>query len=94
MKSDRTLLEPWIIFCVYKRMRVTNHTNMSAQAKAQLKRELMQQFNLAQVLKWAQSHPEGIFISSVVAEVIVQDEFTRDVIIPYRGTWYLVYDTT
>jgi hypothetical protein len=30
----------------------------------------------------------------LVAEVIVQDEFTHDVVIPYRDTLHLVYDTT
>jgi hypothetical protein len=46
------------------------------------------------VMAWALSHPPGTFIPSVVAEVIVQDEFTHDVIVPWREGLVLVYDTT
>jgi hypothetical protein len=75
-------------------MRVVNHANLSPEQIAQLEGELSGQQNLNEVMKWALSHPEGIFISSVVANVIVQDEFTHDVIIPYRDCLVLVYDTT
>jgi hypothetical protein len=37
---------------------------------------------------------ERCFIPSVVANIIVQDEFTHDVIVPYRDGLVLVYDTT
>jgi len=40
------------------------------------------------------SHPAGTFIPQVVADVIVQDEFTHDVVVPWREGLVLVYDTT
>jgi len=46
------------------------------------------------LMAWALSHPRGIFIPSVVAEVIVQDEFTHDVIVPWRDGLVRIYDTT
>ena len=36
----------------------------------------------------------GEFVPQVVADVIVQDEFTHDVLIPWREGLVLVYDTT
>lgn len=45
---------------------------------------------LEEVVRWgfAQRPPR------VVCEVIVQDEFTHDVVLPFSGGAYLVFDTT
>ena len=75
-------------------MRVLNHANLSAEAVADIAKELSAQENLKDVMTWALSAPRGTFIPSVVAEVIVQDEFTHDVIVPWRDGLVLVYDTT
>jgi hypothetical protein len=75
-------------------MRVVNHANLSPEQISRIEGELSGQQNLKDVMRWALSHPKGVFIPSVVAEVIVQDEFTHDVIIPYRDDLVLVYDTT
>ena len=75
-------------------MRVVNHANLSPEQIAQVEEELSGQHNLNDVMNWALSHPQSVFIPSVVANVIVQDEFTHDVIIPYRDDLVLVYDTT
>ena len=75
-------------------MRVLNHANLSPEIVADIARELSAQENLKDLMAWAFSYPPGTFISSVVAEVIVQDEFTHDVIVPWRDGLVLVYDTT
>ncbi|MDT4965632.1 MAG: hypothetical protein QOJ64_369 [Acidobacteriota bacterium] len=75
-------------------MKVTNHANLPPGEIAGIEAELSGQPNLASVMNWALSHPKGVFISSVVAEVIVQDEFTHDVIVPWHDGLVLVYDTT
>ena len=75
-------------------MRIINHANLSSEAVADISGELSAQENLKDVMAWAFSHPRGTFIPSVVAEVIVQDEFTHDVIVPWRDGLVLVYDTT
>jgi hypothetical protein len=75
-------------------MRVVNHANLSPEQNAQIEHELSGQQNLNDVMKWALSHPKGVFIPSVVANIIVQDEFTHDVIVPYRDGLVLVYNTT
>jgi hypothetical protein len=56
--------------------------------------ELGAQENLQNVMQWALSQPAGTFIPQVVAQVVVQDEFSHDVIVPWRGGLTLVYDTT
>jgi len=61
---------------------------------ARIAEELSTQDNLKDVMAWALSQPGGTFIPSVVAELIVQDEFTHDVIVPWRDGLVLVYDTT
>lgn len=48
---------------------------------------------LADVLVWAATKPRNEVHPQIVAEVITQDEFTHDVIVPYRDV-FLVYDTT
>jgi hypothetical protein len=75
-------------------MRVLNYASLSPEQIAQIESELSRQQNLNDVMQWALSYPKGVFIPSVVANVIVQDEFTHDVIIPYRDGLVLVYDTT
>ena len=75
-------------------MRVVNHSNLSSEQIARIENELSGQQNLNDVMKWALSYPKGVFIPSVVAHVIIQDEFTHDVIVPYRDDLVLVYDTT
>ena len=75
-------------------MRLANHANLSSDALAGIAVELSGQENLGDVMSWALSSPSGAFIRSVVAEVIVQDEFTHDVVVPWRDGLVLVYDTT
>jgi len=75
-------------------MRVANHANLSSDAVADIAADLSGQENLKDVMSWALSSRSGAFIRSVVAEVIVQDEFTHDVVVPWRDGLVLVYDTT
>jgi len=75
-------------------MRVLNKAHLSAEQLAEIERELFGQQNLNDVMKWALAYPPGIFTRTVIAGVIVQDEFTHDVIVPWRDKLVLVYDTT
>ena len=49
--------------------------------------------SLSEVLAWAETKPKGDVHPHFVSEVITQDEFTHDVIVPYKEV-FLVYDTT
>ena len=74
-------------------MKFTNLANLSENEFAELESELAKHKTLGQVLAWASLPPKTDFLPRTVAEVITQDEFTHDVIIPYKNL-FLVYDTT
>lgn len=75
-------------------MRLLNQANLSPQTIAEIEAQLSDHENLKDVMTWALSSPSGTFIPQVVADVIVQDEFTHDVVVPWREGLVLVYDTT
>lgn len=75
-------------------MRVANYADLPTEEIARIDSELSGQQNLNDVMRWALAYPGVMFIPSVVSQVIVQDEFTHDVIVPYRDGLVLVYDTT
>lgn len=75
-------------------MRVKNQADLSPEQLAVIDSEVSDQRSLVDVINWALSHPKGVFLRTVVADVIVQDEYTHDVIVPYRDGLVLVYDTT
>jgi hypothetical protein len=74
-------------------MKVTNLANLSAEDFIEFEKELVRHKTLGKVLSWASSKPKSDFLPQIVAEVITQDEFTHDVIVPYKNL-FLVYDTT
>ncbi|HLA09139.1 MAG TPA: hypothetical protein VJ023_00870 [Pyrinomonadaceae bacterium] len=65
-------------------MRLLNHANLSPQSIAEIESELPDKQNLKDVMTWALSDGHGTFIPQIVVDVIVQDEFTHDVVIPWR----------
>jgi hypothetical protein len=75
-------------------MRVLNFANLPREHQVEIEHELSRHQSLKDVMKWALASPPGVFRPSIVADVIVQDEFTHDVIIPWRDGLFLVYDTT
>ena len=71
-------------------------TNLSSLSDAEfesLSQEVDCHSGLNQVLAWAAAKPKDEVHPHYVAEVITQDEFTHDIIVPYREI-FLVYDTT
>jgi len=74
-------------------MKVINADNFSQEKIEQIKQILPKAENLLQVMNWINSQPKSNFLPQIVAEVVVQDEFTHDVVIPYQDV-YLVFDTT
>ena len=74
-------------------MHLVNQSKHPCQKIAELEAKIPEQENLQDVMRWALSDPSG-FLPQVVADVIIQDEFTHDVIVPCRDEVVLVYDTT
>ena len=73
-------------------MRLVNQNNLPAARIAEIETHVSRQENLLDVMRWATAAPDQ-FAAGVVANVVVQDEFTHDVIVPWRDL-VLVYDTT
>ena len=74
-------------------MKIANLANLSDDDFAELEKDLVKHKTLRTVLIWANSKPKQDFLPQIVAEVITQDEFTHDIIVPYKNL-FLVYDTT
>jgi hypothetical protein len=69
---------------------LTDHSGLTSERRAALERELEPLRLLQDVVRWgfAKSPPRD------VSAVVVQDEFTHDVVLPWEDERYLVFDTT
>ena len=74
-------------------MRVENQSDLSPDKLREIQAAVPHLENLKDMMAWAFSSP-GDFEPTVVVDVVVQDEFTHDVIVPWRDGLVLVYDTT
>jgi hypothetical protein len=70
----------------------TNLSTLPDSEFAALAAEIDLHRSLRDVLGWAAKRPEDVH-RHIVAEVVTQDEFTHDIVVPYRNV-FLVYDTT
>jgi hypothetical protein len=70
-----------------------NFSSLSEVDFKQLEKELDRHDSLRDVLAWAGLRPKDQVHPQLIADVITQDEFTHDVIMPYQNV-FLVYDTT
>ena len=75
-------------------MRVENHASLAPDELSQIESEIGEPHNLNDVMRWARAQSSETFIPGIVAEVVTQDEFTHDVIIPWRNSLTLVYGVT
>lgn len=75
-------------------MQVINRANLSPAQIAQIESELAEHRTLSDVLSWGLKQPEGTVLAQIVADVIVQDEYSHDVIVPWRDGLVIVYGTT
>jgi hypothetical protein len=71
-------------------VRLDNRAGLSAEALASLETLAAASPILSDVVAWglAQSPPRSI------SDIIVQDEYTHDVLMPHVDAAYLVFDTT
>ena len=69
---------------------LTDHAGLAAGDRDSLARLVATHSTLEAVLAWSRtaSPPRRI------TEIITQDEFTHDVVLPFEASLYLVYDTT
>ncbi|HWT02385.1 MAG TPA: hypothetical protein VN256_19190 [Pyrinomonadaceae bacterium] len=75
-------------------MLIRNYAGLNATQLAAIEGELGGQRGLQDVISWGVNEASGATSPRVVAEVVVQDEYTHDAIVPWRDSLVLVYDTT
>jgi hypothetical protein len=63
---------------------------MDATARDKLARAVASQTTLERALDWGRSRSPPLQVETI----LTQDEYTHDVLIPFEGGRYLVYDTT
>ena len=68
----------------------TDRSDLLPQEAAALANELRKLKSLQEVVRW------GFALSppSDVADIVVQDEYTHDVVLPWKNGRFLVFDTT
>ncbi len=67
-----------------------DHAGLDAEERARIEAVVAGHPTLEQVVRWcAAQRPPRKF-----ADIITQDEYTHDVIVPWRDALHLVYDTT
>ena len=72
-------------------MKIVNPAKISEVELVEIKSKLVDLRTLGQVLKLASRTPGQYFLPQIVSEVIQQDEFTNDVIIPLKICfWFLI----
>ena len=74
-------------------MKAVNRANLTTEEFQPIATELERHQSLLDILKWARLQPEGVLRPEIISELIVQDEFTHDLVIPWKSL-YFVYGST
>ena len=74
-------------------MEVKNYSHLTAEEFETFRSELENHHSLQDLLRWAESQPAGALVPGVIANLVIQDEFTHDLVVPWHGS-YVVYGTT
>ena len=75
-------------------MRIENRANLSPAQLASIEAELRGHRTLLNVISWGRAQPPGTVTPQVITDVVVQDEFTHDAIVPWRDGLVIVYGVT
>jgi hypothetical protein len=71
-------------------MRLANHANLPPDALEVLEHQVLSHTSLVDAIVFVGPHHEG----PVLPRVVVQDEYSHDVVFPWRDGLYLAYSTT
>ncbi len=69
---------------------VTARGSVASEALARATHDVSGLTTLADVLEWARAQEPP----RLVAEIVTQDEYTHDVVLPFDGGHFLVFDAT
>ncbi|MGH9856900.1 MAG: hypothetical protein ACRD4B_03550 [Acidobacteriota bacterium] len=74
-------------------MKVVNRANLASNVFEAIAQEIEKHRSLLDILKWAREQPPGDLLPEILSDLVVQDEFNHDVVIPWKNL-YFVYETT
>ena len=67
-----------------------DHAGLSDEERAALGEKVARLRSLEDVIRWGSAHVPP----RLPVEIVTQDEYTHDVVVPLDGERYLVFDTT
>lgn len=79
--------------CGKQMAEVKNRAKLSEKDFETISIDLKQHQSLQDLLRWAERQPEGTLIPGAISDLVVQDEFTHDVVVPWQNI-FIVYGTT
>ena len=62
-------------------MRVANRASLPFNEFELIESELRNHQSLQDLLRWAQRQPQGLLVPGVISRLIVQDEFSHDLVV-------------
>src|SRR5215469_7216392 len=68
---------------VYTVMRIKNLAGLKSAELAEIEAELSGQQTLADMIRWGSKQPPGRLSPRIITGVVVQDEFTHDIFVPW-----------
>jgi hypothetical protein len=71
-------------------MPLANHANLPPSALEVLERQILSHASIVEAIVFVAPHHDG----PVLPRVVVLDEYSHDVVFPWRDGLYLVYSTT
>jgi hypothetical protein len=72
------------------KIKLENRAGLDDEALVNLIREVSGQSSIRHVVDWLGRHQPPLKME----DMVTQDEFSHDIMVPYRGGLYLVYDST
>jgi hypothetical protein len=75
-------------------MKLKNKAGLSEAEFTELEARLSEQRTLADLVRWGSNQPPGTLSPRIITGIVVQDEFTHDVFVPWGERLVLVYGAT
>ncbi|MCI0444464.1 hypothetical protein L0152_14805 [bacterium] len=72
---------------------VKNRAKLSEKNFQTMSIDLKQHQSLQDLLRWAERQLDGALIPGAISDLVIQDEFTHDLVVPWRNI-FIVYGTT
>ena len=92
MKRHRTIIATECASHV--EMKFTNRTTLATGQFIELESDVSKHKTLKDVLLWGYQQSKGTMHPHIIADIVIQDEYSHDVIVPWKEGIVLVYGTT